>query len=806
MSTRGCARRKRISALVLAAAALTDWGGRAAAAEEPLQLQTAMLLAPAQYEGVIVTVSVNQQKRGELTLYRDAGGDYYARPADLRTLGLADSGVAGRRVEIDGEAFVSLRSLGALGFVFDEPRLTLEVTFPTPRLERHVYDLAPRRAEKAFEPREQAAFVNYRLSASDERGGEPARLGLANELAVRSGNFLLRNEAALVYEAGATHSLRYATQLVYDRREDQQRAILGDQTAASGELGSTLAIGGAGFSKLYQMTPYFIRQPLAGYAGTVSTPSQVEVRLGGVPVFREQVAPGPWEVKNLQSLVGTRDVEVVVRDALGREQVVGFPYYFADQSLRAGLHEYSYSIGALHENIGVANADYGAGVFSAFHRYGLSDHVTLGLRGEGASSLWNFGPTALYRNDRLGALSASYAWSGREGRGGSAASLGHVYQAGYFGWHANARRYSDTYATVQDLIAPTNLRAEYGAGVSFSGPSWGSVYLDYSVTQRRESTGLPDTTVASLGYTRSFSPGSSLFVTLTRTQELRDNTQLFVGVLIALDRKTTLHLNTRSQSERPESYGAQIAQAVPPGEGLGYRLGYDGTASGDAANLNAYLQYNTRAASYVFDSGLARTADTRSGRAEIAMAGAAAYAGGRWGATRQIEDSFVAVQLAAPLEGVRVYSNNQEIGRTDREGRLLVPRVGSFYETQITIEEKDVPLDYTISELRRVVAPPYRSGSLLAFDVRRLHAVEGVIRVRRGDATALAANAGFTLERDGRAEEYDTGRDGRYYIEDLSTGSYEAVLHVDGRDCRFTLRVPASDAALTLLPEVTACD
>src|SRR4051812_9891969 len=220
MSTRECARLRRLAAFVFAAVALS------AAAEEPLQLQTAMLLAPAQYEGVSVTVSVNQQKRGEFTLYRDAGGDYYARPADLRALGLADSGAAGRRVEVGGETFVSLRSLGALGFVFDEPRLALEVSFPTARLERHVYDLAPRPDEKTFEPRERAAFVNYRLSASDMRGGQPMRLGLANELAVRSGNFLLRNEAALVREDGTTRNVRYATQLVYDRREDQQRLII----------------------------------------------------------------------------------------------------------------------------------------------------------------------------------------------------------------------------------------------------------------------------------------------------------------------------------------------------------------------------------------------------------------------------------------------------------------------------------------------------------------------------------------------------------------------------------------------------
>src|SRR6185436_1391925 len=183
---------------------------------------------------------------------------------------------------------------------------------------------------------------------------------------------MLRNESALIRSGGSTRVARYATQLVYDRREEQQRLTVGDHTATSGELGSTLAVGGIGFSKLYQMTPYFIRQPLAGFAGSVSTPSQVEVRLGGVPVFREQVEPGPFEVKNLQNF----------RDALGREQVIGYPYYFADQALRAGLHEYSYSLGALHEEIGTSNAHYGAGVMTALHRYGVSDRVTLGLRGE----------------------------------------------------------------------------------------------------------------------------------------------------------------------------------------------------------------------------------------------------------------------------------------------------------------------------------------------------------------------------------------------------------------------------------------
>jgi len=771
-------------------------------AEERLPLQLALDLTSmrAEYEALIVSVSVNGQSRGEFTLHRDQAGDYYASPADLGALGLADSGGSGRRARIDGAEVVSLRSLGAVSFVFDEVRLSLEMTFPTPRLQGRTFDLVPRRVEKAFQPREQAAFVNYRLSASDQTGAEPARAGLANEVAVRAGDALLRNESALVTGGGTTRGVRYATQLVYDRRDDQQRLILGDHTAATGELGSTLAVGGLSFSKLYQMTPYFIRQPLAGYAGTASTPSQVEVRLGGVPVFREQVAPGPYEVKNLPQFVG--DVQVVVRDALGREQVVAFPYYYADEALRAGLHEYSYSLGALHRNIGVSNADYGEGVVSAFHRYGLSDRVTLGFRGEAARGLWNFGPTALYRDNRFGAFSASVAASSQAGRSGSAVSLGHVYEGGRVGTHLNARQYSDGYARTQDLISPRDVRAEYGAGASLAGSQWGSLFLEYSVAQRRESLGLPTSTTASLGYSNSLGTGATLYATVSRTRELRQDTQLFVGLLITLDRKTTLNLNARGQTGRKESYGAQLSAAVPPGEGLGYRVGYDGTASGDASTASAYVQYNTRHASYVIDTGTARQAGSRADRGEVAVAGAMAYAGGEWHATRQIDDSFVAVRLAAPLEGVRVYSNNQEVGRTDRDGRLVVPRVGSFYETQITIDEKDVPLEYSIGELRRVVAPPYRSGSLLNFDVRRVRAVEGVISLRNGPAE----NTRFSLSREGREEQFITGRGGRYYIEDLAPGSYDAVLHSEGRDCRFSLRVPKSMDTLTVLPEVTACD
>jgi outer membrane usher protein len=794
MSTRACVLAELL-AVVISTASL------AAHAEEPLRLKLATALAlprRAAYEALIVEVSVNRQKRGEFTVHRDESGEYYVRPVELQALGLAGRAAAHRIVLIDGEDWVSLRSLGPQKVELDEPRLALEIEFPAPALQKSTYDFTPRRPGGPQGPREPGAFLNYRLSASDGSGAEPFKVGLANELAVRVGDTLVRNETVVVNGAGSTRGLRYATQIVHDRPAEQQRLVIGDHTAASGELGSTLAVGGVSFSKLYQLTPHFVRQPLAGYAGAVSTPSQVEVRMGGVPVFREQVPAGPFELRNLQQFAGARDVEIVVRDALGREQMIGFPYYFADQALREGLHEYSYSAGALREDLGVRSNHYGAGVLSGVHRYGLSDRVTLGVRGEAAAGLRNFGPTALYRDNRFGAFSAGLSGSRHDGRSGQATSFGHVYQTPRFGLRSNARRYSDDYAVAQDLVAPSGLKAEYGLGGSLALGGAGSVFLDRTITKRRASALTPDSAATRLSYTYSMGRRGSLFVTLARVHAERAETQAFIGLLVTLDRAKTLHLSARHEGSRGEAYGAQLASAVPVGEGLGYRLGYDGVAGEDAREIHGFMQYNARAASLTLDAAAARNSGAGAERYEVAVAGAATWAGGRLGLTRQIEDSFVAVQLAAPLEGVRVYSNNQEVGRTDRGGRLIVPNVGSFQETQIAIDESDVPLDHMIGAMRRVVVPAYRSGSLLHFDVRRLRAVEGVLLVRSRQGLRPAENALVQIGE----QQVMTGRGGRYYIEDLPPGRHQARLG----DCRFFIVVPDSNEPVATLPEVIACE
>src|SRR5262245_25723179 len=112
MSIRGCARASARGFLAWLLAALAAGSALAQAGLEPL----------------ILEVSVNQQRRGEITLYRDAAGEFHARPADL--------GVAAASNEV-----VPLRALGARELRFDEARLTLEMVLPAAALAGREFDL-----------------------------------------------------------------------------------------------------------------------------------------------------------------------------------------------------------------------------------------------------------------------------------------------------------------------------------------------------------------------------------------------------------------------------------------------------------------------------------------------------------------------------------------------------------------------------------------------------------------------------------------------------------------------------------------
>ena len=116
--------------------------------------------------------------------------------------------------------------------------------------------------------------------------------------------------------------------------------------------------------------------------GQATLPSTVDVFVNNALVSRQTVPPGPFSITNIPIVSGTGEARLVVRDVLGREQVITQSFYGSATLLKEGLTDFSYELGVQRQNFGLASNDYGKGLASATYRKGVTDSFTAELHGE----------------------------------------------------------------------------------------------------------------------------------------------------------------------------------------------------------------------------------------------------------------------------------------------------------------------------------------------------------------------------------------------------------------------------------------
>lgn len=581
-----------------------------------------------------------------------------------------------------------------------------------------------------------------------------------------------------------------------------QRLIVGDYTASSGDLGSVLNLGGVSFSKSFQIDPYFVRQPMAGFTAAVTAPAEAEIFIDSVRIRTEKLPPGQLELRNLNYYGGQREVAMVIRDRFGREQRLEYPYYFTDQNLRAGLHEYSYNAGLQRQQLGVLSNQYGGWALSAFHRYGVNDALTLGARGEAEPGRFNLGPLGVLRSDRWGVASAAFSLGRNPDGSGWAGVARYAFQSRRLNTQFALRRRSREYETVGQPATADRPRREISAGASYAVDHIGNFSIDYR--DLRQYQGANQRSV-SIGYSKTLFGSVNLLASVGRVTGALPSTNFFVALTYSTGRDFTAHFFHERRGETA-SDSFQIGNTTPVGEGLGYRITGNRVASGTGESLAPSLQYNGRHGIYSADLRTERVAGGGSRETyRLGLGGGIAYVAGTVAFLRPVTDSFGIVEVGK-LPGVRVYHSAQEIGRTDAQGRIFLSNLGSYQANRVAIDDRDIPIEYLIGEKELNVSPPLRSGSLIRFEVSRIQVVTGHLRVKVGAQSRPAEYLDLSVTVNGKAEIFPTGKGGEFYLENLKPGSYRAGFDYEGRRCEFELSAPDSQEMLIDLGELHVCE
>ena len=750
---------------------------------------------------MIVTVRANGVERGEFTLVRTADGDFWIPAADLERMEVERREEARR--ELQGETLYSARGLGARSIRFDEATLVLHLDFRADVLAGTRIDLASRPPRIPPSPPANSLLLSYSISAVRPADGK-VEVAAATDLNVRVAGLLLRQEMRLDSGAQRRHLTRGRSQVIWDRPQDATRLTAGDVVSAAGPYGSTITGGGVLFAKVYDLAPDMVRQPTASLHASTALPAEVEVSVDGTPLYRGRVGPGPIALDNLLVNGGTRSVRVVITDAAGRREVIEQPFLFTDSVLARGLHEYSYFAGRRSELDEDNVIRYREPAWQAVHRYGVSDSLTVSAGGEGNADFHNVGAGVTLRSDRLGLLGLDLLTSNDR------AADRHA-----FGWSARyswqsplgsvvlgRREFEPGFRSFDNALGQPFPRSETRLGV---GTRWGGYNLSADLVRTVTNKDVRDTGFLRLA--TNLTRNLSLFAELQKTRiDGREGWAANVYLRADLDRGRWVSSGARAGSDG-HSLELQAGQQLPAGEGIGYRVGTlstwnDGRPS-TAATLSA--DWNLRPLSV----GVFATSALNGGGKPYVQAdvtGALVGLGGYWGFTRQVSDSFALAQLGVPQPGVEIYLNNQPQGRTDAQGRLLVPQVSSVGRQEISLNDKDLAMQYNLPEQRRTVAPAFRSGTVVDFGIQKVRAVAGMAwEVGSGKRAAIVARSWVLAGPAGRLE-IETGSAGDFYLEDAPPGRYTGTLQAHGRSYTCRMTVPDFPEPVHELKEGIVCE
>lgn len=740
--------------------------------------------APDPAEAIVLAVKVNQVPRGDAVVVPIAdSADLWMRVREAERLGLTLP-PPGEAAERSGE-FLRLRASPRLALAVDLDKLELAIEAAPELLARQRFSLS---SQPQLAPRRQAApngFLTYSIgqqtftgSASTVTGAVLANLAVDDWVLRSDWNYVSRGRD-LPVQRGASFVLR-------DDVERMLRWTVGDVQPAGGFAGRASPMAGIAVERLFAVSPGFIASPTASFSGSVRTPTVAEIYVDGARVRTLNLAPGTYEFRDLSYFSGLRNVEIVLRDRAGNVESIRLPVYFAGENLRAGLHEFRYAAGSPRTSFEGGGA-YAGQAFTARHRYGITDDFTIGANVEAIPGYWSAGAGATVRVGTLGivAVNANYSDSERGLRGHSSIAA-YSYGGQRISFTATAFHQSRDFGVTPGgglSLAPGRPRERLSAGFGTGIGPQRTLTLDAS---RGRTWDGPGDSIVSARLTQGFASGASVGVVVARRDDgaLR-GTDIALSLSLPIWPGVAFNAATEQRAGKGARQTASAAASVPAGEGIGWRL--DVEREPDLTGADAFVQGNHRYASV---AAAVRRVDARGlGPAtgtDIRLAGSIAGIGGRLFLARPIAQSFALAEVPE-VPGVRIYHNSQLVGSTDAQGQLLVPALGGYGINQLALDDRDVPIDRELKQVRQEVVPRDFVGTVVRFETKRVSSLGGILVAAAGGQVAPVVSAELVLRGATGERAGISGPDGDFYFDDLEPGRYEIEALNRRLRCRATV-------------------
>jgi outer membrane usher protein len=634
-----------------------------------------------------------------------------------------------------------------------------------------------------------SVFLNYDLSytQSDFNHGELTtrdlgaltELGISGSLGVLTSSQVGRNlkdDPTL----GSRDWIRLETTFNRDFPDDNVTLRIGDSTTRPGIWGRALYFGGVQLARNFALSPGFVTQPIPSLTGTATTPSTVELYINDALRQTSQVPSGPFTIDNFPLLTGTGQAQLVVRDILGRETTLVQSFFTSSNLLREGLSDWSAEAGAVRNNFGVENADYGERFGSGLFRYGVNNGLTFETRGEASGRTYGAGVglTAALPVQVLGQIAVAGSRDDTNGTGGLY-QLGAEYASLRNGFTARTEGVTSDFRRVGQFEATPSYKRQTLFSYTYFTRQFGQFGLGFARSESF-STALSVSTY-SANYTILVAERASLTVSATRVDSQNGANAVGVSVLIPLEGRinATGSVTRRSGGGSDFHVGASKSITAETGEGWRALAGRRGDVR--YAEGGGYYQ-----GSYGFASLDAMASEIQS-TARLGAQGGLIFVDGKAFASRRLLDSFALVEVPG-YANVGVGFQSAVLTRTDSDGKALVPRLLPYRQNSIRLDPNELPISAEIDNIEMTTVPPARSAVKVTFPVRSGRGA--LIKILLDDGQP--APAGAELELVGDSKEFFVARRGEAFVTGLQARNV-LRLKWNKQSCTLNVELPEGD-------------
>jgi outer membrane usher protein len=701
-------------------------------------------------ESVLEILTSPEGEGTMLVVLRDPTGGIYLEEHDFEKLRLHRPRTAPR--EHDGHRYYLLTAIAGLTVHIDEVQQRVLVSAPAVAFD--TTHLSPNaRVYPPVTPSSPGAFLNYQISAQEV--GSQRNDGALAEVGVFAGTGVITNTAVARSTPQSTVLVRLDSTYTHDFPDNLQTLDVGDSISDPGSWGNAVRFAGVRFAKNFALRPDLLTTPLLSTAGTATVPSTVDVFVNNQLATSSPLPAGPFIVDRLPTLSGAGDVSVVVRDALGREQVMTQSFYSTATLLAKDLTEYSVNVGTVRENYALSSDQYESAIAEVNYRRGITEAFTLEGHGEylkdEASAA---GVNAVLGVGAYGAVNFTTA-SGSDATGrGWLNGVGAEHRSGRFSFLVNGEWASPHFAQVGEALDPAERlrqRTLVQAGTTFgrlgtlslalaresyrSAPQQQTVGLTQSVTIGQAGTinlALTRTRIAASQPTVEFDALPGLQNLMLAASPAQASTSIYLTYVVSLGHRRTASVAVvegQGSGAPPAGVTATFSESPPVGPGSGYRVSASSTGNYDA-DWRQQFQAADVEVEAVRNQGV-------SGLSAYAT-GAVTFLGDKFDATRSVTGSFALVDVAG-LANVAVYVENQLTAHTDASGEALLYNLRPYEANRISIEPEELPLDTAIAATSTLIAPSFRGGVIVHFPVERIRSA--TLRLLLDSGTPVPAGA-----------------------------------------------------------------